>query len=153
MASGEVRIENLKDLRKELKKLEDAKPWLRHLTATNRDLARDVAGWSRAAAVAMGGQQAHFADALFGRATQTQARVEIAGPRSSRGKVRANPAFWGRLAHNPPNWIGASWDVGVSGEGPYAINEAIARRSVEIEARFRRLIDEVTGDAFPDGGT
>lgn len=150
MASGEVRVENLKDLRKELKKLEDAKPWLKHLTATNRDLARDVAGWSRAAAVAMGGQQAHFADALFGRATQTQARVEVAGPRSPKGKVRANPAFWGRNSQG--NWIGASWDVGVSGEGPYAINEAIARRSVEIEARFRRLIDEVTREAFPDGG-
>jgi len=151
VASGEVKIDGLKELRKELKKLEDAKPWLKHLTATNRDIANDVAGWSRAAAVAMGGQQRHFADALFGRATQTQARVEIAGARSPKGKVRANPAFWGRNSQG--NWIGASWDVGVTGEGPYAINETVARRSVEIEARFRRLIDEVTGDAFPDGGT
>ena len=151
MASGEVKIDGLKELRKELKKLEDAKPWLKHMTATNRDIARDVAGWSRAAATAMGGQQAHFSSALFGRATQTQARVEIAGERTPKGKVRANPAFWGRNSQG--NWIGTSWDVGVTGEGPYAINETIARRSVEIEARFRRLIDEVTGDAFPDGGS
>ena len=120
-----------------------------------RDLARDVAGWSNSAASAMGGQQAHFAGAFRGYATATAARVEIAGARSPRGKFRAAPAFWGRKSHNAKGkpWIGASWDVGVSGEGPYAINEAIARRSVEIEARFRRLIDEVTGDAFPDGGT
>ena len=151
MASGEVRIENLKELRKELKKLENARPWLKEMTATNRAIAQDVAGWSRAAASAMGGQQAHFADALFGRATQIQARVEIAGERTPKGKVRANPAFWGRNSQG--NWIGASWDVGVSGEGPYAINETIARRYVEIEARMRRLIDDLAGRAFPDGGS
>lgn len=151
MASGEVRIENLKDLRKELKKLEDARPWLKEMTAANREIARDVTEWSRAAAVAMGGQQAHFAGALSGRATQIAARVEVAGARTPKGKARANPAFWGRNSQG--NWIGASWDVGVSGEGPYAINEAIARRYVEIEARFRALIDRVTGEAFPDGGS
>jgi len=151
VASGEVRIDGLRGLRKELKRLEDARPWLKELTAANRDIARDVTGWSRAAAAAMGGQQAHFADALFGRATQTQARVEVAGQRSPKGKARANPAFWGRNSQG--NWIGTSWDVGVSGEGPYAINETIARRYVEIEARMRRLIDDLVGRAFPDGGS
>jgi len=151
VAGGDVSIPSLKELRKELKKLEDARPWLKELTAANRDVARDVAGWSRAAAVSMGGQQAHFADALAGRATQTQARVEVAGARTPKGKARANPAFWGTKAQG--NWIGTSWDVGVSGQGPYAINEAVARRYVEIEARFRRLIDDLTHAAFPDGGS
>ena len=87
----------------------------------------------------------------LGIATQTQARVEVAGQRSPKGKARANPAFWGRNSQG--NWIGTSWDVGVSGEGPYAINETIARRYVEIEARMRRLIDDLAGRAFPDGGS
>ena len=149
--AGEVKIEGLAGFRQELRKPESDTNWNLELTRGMRSIAQKAAAWSQDEATAMGGQQAHFAGALFGRATASQARIEVAGPRSPKGKVRANPAFWGRNSQG--NWIGASWQVGVSGEGPYAINETIARRYVEIEARMRRLIDDLAGRAFPDGGS
>ena len=100
----------------------------------------------------MGGQQAHFAGALFGRATATQARIEVAGDRSPRGKVRANPAFWGRRAHQDKGkpWIETSWDVGVPGEGPYAINSAIGRhRDDRDDQRYDRRLDDVLAKHCP----
>lgn len=150
--AGYVDVLGLKQLRKSLKGLENEREWAKALSGMNRDLARDVAGWSNSAAAAMGGQQAHFAGAFRGYATATAARVEIAGARSPRGKFRAAPAFWGRKSHQFKGkpWIGASWDVGVSGEGPYALNDTIARRSVEIDARIKKTIDEITGGAFGD---
>jgi hypothetical protein len=148
--AGSVDIYGLKELRKSLKGLENEREWAKALSGFNRDLARDVAGWSNSAASAMGGQQAHFAGAFRGYATATAARVEIAGPRSPRGKFRAAPAFWGRKSHNAKGkpWIGASWDVGISGQGPYALNDTIARRSVEIDARIRKIVDDIAGGAF-----
>ena len=145
----DVGIPDLKAFRKTLRGIEGEKEWAKALGRFNRDVARDFAGYSMSAAQSMGGQQAHFANALTGRATQREARIEVAGPRTPKGKARANPAFWGTKAQG--NWIGTSWDVGVTGQGPYAINDQIARRSVEIETRMRGVIDEVTRGAFPGG--
>jgi len=146
--AGEVKIEGLAGFRKELRKLESETNWNLELTRGMRSIAQKVAAWSQDEATAMGGQQAHFAGALFGRATASQARVEIAGKRTPKGKVRANPAFWGTKAQG--NWIGTSWDVGVMGEGPYAINAAIYEHGDDILDDLRRLIDDITREAFGD---
>ena len=146
--AGEVKIEGLAGFRKELRKLESDTNWNLELTRGMRAIAQKTAAWSQDEATAMGGQQAHFAGALFGRATASQARIEVAGPRSPKGKVRANPAFWGTKAQG--NWIGASWDVGDPTAGPYAINAAIYQHGDEILDEIRTLIDDITREAFGD---
>jgi len=148
VASGEVKVEGLAAFRKELKALEGDTNWNRELTRGMRGVATKAAGWARSEAQSMGGQQAHFASALFGRATATQARIEVAGERSPKGKVRANPAFWGRNSQG--NWIGASWDVGIPGEGPYAINTAIFRHRDDLVEEIGDVFDAVIRQAFPD---
>lgn len=146
MADLTFRIDGLNETRKALREAEDPKRWGKELARLNREMSSKVTDWSAATARGMGGQQAHFAGALKARATQTQGRVEVGGPRTPKGKARANPAFWGRKSQG--NWIGTSWDVGDSSGGPYAINETIARRKVEIDTLQRGVIDRVLGDAF-----
>lgn len=146
--AGEVKVEGLAGFRKELRKLESDTNWNKELTRGMRAIAQKAAGWSQDVARSMGGQQAHFADAIFGRATATQARVEIAGARTPKGKTRANPAFWGR--NSQENWIGASWDVGVLGEGPYAINTALFLHGGDLIEELGDVVDDVIRQAFPD---
>lgn len=147
------RIDGLKELRQELRKAEDPKAWGKELAASNREAAREVAGWARATARSMGGPFAHFADQITGRATQAAARIQI--------DPTANATFWGAKgtsgwnrgnggAPQHPAWVGASWDVGVVGQGPYAINETIARRGGEIVDIYAEIIDRITREAFPD---
>lgn len=148
-----VRVEGLKDLRKALKSAEDPKTWGRELGRANRVGARQVASWAQSTARGMGGPYAHFAGAIAGRATQVAARVEV--------RPEANATFWGayrRTGWNAghggrpqhPKWVGASWTPGVSGEGPYAINETIARRAVQIDGIYAEVIARILKQAFPD---
>lgn len=148
-----VRIEGLKEVRKILRQAEDPKAWGKELGRANREGARQVAGWAQGTARSMGGPFAHFADEISGRATQTAARIQI--------DSTANATYWGAKgrsgwnfkhggAPQHPAWVGASWDVGVMGQGPYGINETIARRSVEIDAIYRSVIDRILSEAFPD---
>jgi len=146
--AGEVKIEGLAGFRKELRALEGETNWNRELTRGMRTIVRVAAGWAQDEAETMGGQQRHFAGALSGRATASQARIEVVGERTPAGKTRANPAFWGTKAQG--NWIGASWDVGVLGEGPYAINAAIYKHGDDILDEVRDLIDDITKQAFDD---
>lgn len=148
-----MRIDGLKELRKELRKAEDPKSWGKALGRANREGAQRVATWSQGAAQSMGGPYAHFASMISGRATQTAARIQI--------DSTANATFWGARGRSGwnygnggfaqhPEWVGNSWDVGRTGQGPYAINETIARRAVEIDAIYRGVIDEIYAGAFPD---
>ncbi len=75
----------------------------------------------------------------------------------------ANAAFWGakqdhtgwnagnRGQPNQPEWVGNSWDVGVKGQGPYALNEAIATHLDSYLEEMWDGIDRVVAQAFPDG--
>jgi hypothetical protein len=146
VAGASVDIPDLKALRKSLKGLENEREWAKALSGMNRDLARDLAGWSNSAASSVSAQAGHFAGAFKGLATATAGRVVVGGARTPKGKYRAAPAFWGTKAQG--NWIGTGWEVGVPGQGPYALNETIARRSVEIENRMRAVVDKVTDGAL-----
>jgi len=144
----EVEVEGLASFRKELRALEGETNWTRELTRGMRGIAKTAAGWSRQEALGMGGQQAHFADALAGRASGITARIEVAGPRTPAGKARANPAFWGTKAQG--NWIGTSWDIGVPGQGPFAINAALFRHGDDLVDEVGDLVEYIAAEAFPN---
>ena len=98
----------------------------------------------------MGGVQAKFAGAITGRGAASGARIGLSGN-------KANAAFWGAKQRsgwnvrndtpNLPEWVGNSWDVGGAGQGPYAINDTIAKRTDEILEMYGDAIDKLWGDA------
>lgn len=157
MSGPAIQVEGLQSFRKALRTLDDPKAWSRELSTLNRTLAKKAAGWAQAEARRMGGMQARFAKRIAGRATATEMRLEIS-------KKEANPAFWGALkrtgwfaagryrglpSQHPP-WVGASWRVATKGEGPYALNTALAEHLDDIETEYGQLIDDLAARAFPD---
>lgn len=148
-----VEVLGLSAFRKELRQLEDPKPWTRELGNVNREVAKQGAEWARAAATAMGGPQKHFAGAIRGYGSAASARIAVKDQ-------DAYAAFWGAKQRtgwnagnktpNQPEWVGSSWDAAVHGQGPYAINDALATRIRQLEALYINGIDDITRRAFPD---
>lgn len=151
-----VEVVGMKEFRRELKKLDDPKAWSKELSRANKEIAKKSVGWARAVAMGMGGPQAHFAGAL-------RARGGLAGARIAVADGNANAAFWGAKQRtgwnagnetpNLPRWVGNSWSVGVSGQGPYAINDAIAANKARIIDAYADAIDDIARRAFPSTST
>lgn len=153
MAKAAIEVEGLKEFRKELRQLADGKTWAKELGTVQRTLAKKVAGWAKSDASGMGGPAGHFASSIKGAGGAAGAKITVA--------PKANAAFWGakrRTGWNAgnngrpqhPRWVGAGWDVGVAGQGPYAINSAIAAHMDEIEREYWSGVDDLTSRAFPD---
>ena len=140
-----VVVEGLAEFKAALAEIDSETKWAKEIAVTHRELARDVAAKATQRARSMGGQQAHFAEALAGRGTTRAARIEVAGKTTPKGKAKANPAFWGRKSQG--NWIGTSWDVGGPG-GPYAINDTIRTEDQFIIEAYGKAVDRLTRTAF-----
>jgi hypothetical protein len=147
----QVQIRGLDEFRAGLRAAAVAEP--QAAVKANTKIAKAVAAEAQMFAVGEGRQQAHFARFIVGRGSRTGASVGL------RGRT-ANAAFWGAYRHTgwystkpgPPQfkpWIGNAWLVGVPGQGPYAINPAIAHESDNIIRSYSQMIDEITKKAFP----
>lgn len=161
-ASGRTagaQIVGLKELGSDLREL--GGEWARALRSIHKVVADEGANQAQRDARGMGGVQAHYAKAIKAYASERDARVGI---RTSGDNAGASVAFWGaekrtgwyakgRYADSPtpqhPAWVGNSWDVAVAGEGPYAINSALARYLPYLLEDYERMIDELTKKAFP----
>lgn len=151
-----------KELRQFAKDLKAIGPeWPRMLSKVHRTIAKKATEKAVGQARGMGGIQARAAGALKGSGTQQAATIKV----DAKGSTRfANVAFWGAKRRtgwyagiNSPNgrrqhptWVGASWEPGVAGQGPYAINDAIAAYGDELLQDWRDGLDELTKKAFPD---
>lgn len=153
MARPPIEVDGLREFRRELRALTGDSTWTRALGQANRTVAADAAVWAQMEALGMGGVWAHFAGAIAGRASATEARLQITR--------EANAAFWGaqnRTGWNAgnegrpqhPEWVSNSWDVAVAGQGPYALNEALADNVDEIIDLFGDALDDLARQAFPD---
>lgn len=155
-SGANVETIGLREFRQQLKQAENPRRWTTELGRSQRDIAKKVAGWSQFAASGMGGPQGHFAGAIKGRGGATGAYIQIADE-------EANMAFWGgkkrtgwytryRFKDSPraqhPAWVGNSWDVGVAGQGPYAINDTIAERLDDIQQMYGEAVDRIWGEAL-----
>ena len=127
------------------------------IASINQVIADLLAEKSRRQATSMGGVYAKGAPAIVGAANFKSARIRVKATKAYRF---APAAFWGtkrrsgwyaarrfeasRGEQHPP-WVGASWEVGVKGEGPYAINDAIADNLDEMldlwSERLQQLIN------------
>lgn len=154
-SSSGVQIVGLDELRRELRRLENPREWAKALGRIHRSVALEVAKTARSYAQSNGGSQKHFAAAIRGYGSVQAARVGIARP-------EAFAAFWGaKQSHtgwntgnegrpNQPEWVGNAWDVGVKGQGPYALNDAVADRIDWAVDTIWAEVDSLTRAAFPD---
>lgn len=157
MAGKAIEIKGLSEFRKELKAI--GPQWPKAMQKLQKELAADAAERAQGVASGMGGIYAKAAGNIRGYATATQASVGFPG-----GGI-AGAAYWGMLRHTGwyaaaryrassgrqhPAWIGASWEPAVAGQGPHAINDALAQMLPEIEDRYLAMIDEISRRAFPD---
>lgn len=153
-SSSGVQIVGLNELRRELRRLENPREWSKALAKIHREVAKEVASTARSFAQANGGSQKHFAAAIRGYGSVQAARIGIANP-------DAFAAFWGaKQDHtgwnagnegrpNQPEWVGNSFDVGVKGQGPYALNDAVADRIEWAVDTIWAEVDALTQRAFP----
>lgn len=146
----------MREFRADLKAL--GPEWPKELSKVHKKIATAAAKDSQATAQGLGGVQAKAASKIKGSGTLTGASITVSGI--------GNVAFWGAIkrtgwyaapkyAKSPrqhPEWVGANWDVAVSGEGPYAINPTLAAHMDEYLDDFGEGIDELAARAFPEGG-
>ena len=156
----EVTTKGISEFRKELKAL--GKEWPRQVGMVNRVVAKKASEKARYRAASGRPIQRRAAGAIKGTGTVAGAAVAV---KPGAATAMANVAFWGvkrrvgwyaqdRYAGSSPQrhpaWIGSSWQVGVAGQGPYAINDAIAEYGDELLADWRDGMTELTARAFPD---
>lgn len=157
--SSSIRVDGLGDFTRDLRAL--GPEWPKALRAVHKDIANKGRDWARAKALGMGGVQAKAARAIGGTATAREARVSVS---SGARTPYANAAFWGAkrrtgwyaaeryatsAGRQHPPWVGNSWDAAVRGQGPYAINAALADHVDEILDYYSAAIDDLTRRAFP----
>jgi len=154
----------LADFRRDLRGIGPA--WPKEVQKVNRKVAETGSALARARASSLGGVWARNAAAIKPRATATFGAVRISPSRAKGSKTRgAMAAFWGsnqrsgwyaNTAHagssgarQHPPWVGNTWQPGVAGQGPYAINDALAAYGPQLLEEWAHGIDEVTARAFP----
>lgn len=137
MAEG-IRVDGLKELRRELKAADAAFP--KQLQKANKAVAELVAEGTRAAFQSMGGSAPKVAPTVKALAQQTRAQVRVGGG-SGVGAEVAMGNLWGskRFPQFPP-----------SKPGGYALYETIAAKSDEIVEAYGDALDDLLKRAFPD---
>ena len=133
----------------------------KELRAVHKEIADDAARDSQSAARGLGGVQRKAANTIKGRATQREARIAVSGMRGlgnvaywgakKRTGWYGKPKFRGSGARQHPVWVGNSWEVAVPGQGPYAINNTLARNLPQYLDRYMEAIDRLAKEAFPEG--
>ena len=137
--------------------------WAKELKTAHKDVADRAAQWAQWEAASSGTRQQQAAmGAIRGQGRDTEARIFISRSKST---PFAGAAFWGAKRRTGwygaakfkgstgrqfLPWVGNSWDVAVAGEGPYAINDALAEHLDDILEFFNLAIDRVTAKAFPE---
>lgn len=110
-------------------------------------VARLAGNLSRTAMRSSGvAQLAAAASGVRSAATASAARLNVQRGRSAAAVYgTAGPTGWlanaqhaGTTARNNPRWVGSSWRVGVHGEGPRGVNDAIADGETQIVDQFQR---------------
>lgn len=156
MAAPAVELIGFKEFVRDLRSMSADLP--KEMRRAEKRIATDVAESAQGIASGMGGVQARAAGAIRGYATQTQASVGIG---AGAGYPMAAVAFWGALRktgwnagaragarRQHPAWVGTSWEPGVAGQGPYAINDALA--GYDVLGAFAEMVTDMAAKAFPD---
>lgn len=152
---GAVRIEGLREMRAQLKRL--GVEWPKELRKVNRKVADLAAEYARGGADDAGGVAAKAAYSIKGRNDQTAVIITWGGS----GYEFADGAFFGALQYKRfQPWIGnqftGGWELGTGaegpGQGPYGIGRAFNPRVVEELTQVHLdALEELAADAFVSG--
>lgn len=128
------------------------------LKEIHKEVAAAAASAAQSEARMMGGLQGKAASRIKGRGTDRAARVVVSKTKTTPyaytafwgQKKRSGWYAWGRYANaaasQHPEWVGNTWDVAVKGQGPYAINDALAENLDAIldiyKEKLQQLLDE-----------
>lgn len=135
--SDQVRIEGLKELRRELKAL-DAK-WPKALQKVNKAIAEQVAEGTRSDFQALGGSGPKAASTVKPLASGSRAQVKFGGKGESVAeRVAGGNAFGSNRYKQFPT------------PGLYALYPTLARMKGDIEDRYIEMLDDLLKQAFPD---
>lgn len=160
MAVSAYGVDGLAEFRRELRAL--GPKWPRELTKVHKAASTRVQRRARFLARSMGGVQAHAAVTIKAYATATKASVGVS-PTSAHPEAFvafwgaekrtgwfARPRYAGLFSQHLP-WVGSNWDPGRRGQGPYAINDAVADELPKVIEEYGRGIDNLMARAFPNG--
>lgn len=143
----EVEAKGAREFRRELKAA--GKEWPKQLTKVHKTIARAVQDRARARARGYGGVRRKAANAITARASAREAGIGV-----TLGTARypfSAGAFFGADRYKQfPGWVGNNWEAGVYGQGPYAINEAVAGESDNILSSYGDMVTDLARRAFPD---
>lgn len=151
-----VEIKGLKEFRRDLKAVDPELP--KQMRKLQKELADDARDMAQGIASGMGGEAAGATGTIRSYATQLSASVGVASG------TRGSSAYWGTKKHTGwyaagryrhsvrqhPVWVGAGWEPGVAGQGPYAINDALARIWPTAAIRYNKMLDTLMSRAYPD---
>lgn len=165
-----INIVGLNEFRADLKEV--GPEWGKEVSKVNREVKNAVVKWGREDLTRLGGVHRKSARGLTGWASQKSAS---AGVKPGGRYPWATVGVWGALKRTGwyaapryarrsimsrirrrksgtqhPAWVGADWQVGKKGEGPYGLNEAIADHVDEIAEMHRDGLLKVAARAFPD---
>lgn len=170
-----VEIVGLREFSRELRKV--GPEWPKHLTRVHRTITTPLAARARANAQGLGGVHAKAAKTIRGKASPTAAavgptvlgkhpyaNVAFWGRRNRSGwyaNIGKGPGLIGKAARalrgqaastrrpQGPAWVGNSWQAGERGQGPYAINDAVADLAPNYEQQLANAYADLTRRAFP----
>lgn len=143
---GSVEIRGLADFQRELRALD--RKLGSELRKSLKDAAEIVAEAARRKAQGLGGVIAKAGPSIKAQAEQRAAKVSFGSAKFP----FAGGAFMGSIAYSQFRpWVGNTWRVGERGEGPYAINEAIADKEDELVEAVDDNLGRLAGRAFPRG--
>lgn len=132
-----VRVEGLKELRRELKALEGQ--WPKELQKVNKSIAEDVAEGTRRDFRNVGGSGPKAATTVKALAQQTRAQVKFGGKGGSVAeRVAGGNAFGSRRYKQFPS------------PGTYALYPTLDRMRGDIEERYLDMLSDLLSRAFPD---
>lgn len=148
-AGHSITIEGLAGMRQQLRAMDkqEAKKFRDELKALAEESAIDARG------AAQGGtrQQQTAAYNVVGSGNLAGGSVVVS---NGNGIPWALGSFFGSKRPQFPGlpWVGKSWDVGVRGQGPYFINDAIADDADDLMRELPQIIERVAraSGAFPD---
>lgn len=140
--------------------------WDAELARAHKETAERGAEWARFEAAGSGGkwgrQRAVAIDSIKPKSSAKAAQIAVY---SSGRAPFALAAYWGAKRHAGwygaakyrqsagkqfAPWVGSDWAVAVAGEGPYAINDALAKHLKDIDEFFLSSVDRATSNVYPD---
>jgi hypothetical protein len=141
----DIEAKGMREFRRALK--DAGKEWPKELRAAQRDLVKPIETAARARADAYGGVRRKAKNAIRASAGARQTAVGITIG-TNRYPFSSGAFFGAKRYPQFSGWVGNDWEAGAHGEGPYAINDAVADHTDRIIETYGEMVDRVARRAF-----